>query len=57
MPVVQACSRTQPEYGDYYRQDEDPLWLQPPAPPIDGLAWYLCDYLGTPQEMFLNRLT
>ncbi|MCA8347509.1 RHS domain-containing protein, partial [Burkholderia cepacia] len=42
----------QPEYGDYYRQDEDPLWMPPPpAPPIDGLAWYQCDHLGTPQEL------
>ncbi|MDN7879360.1 RHS repeat-associated core domain-containing protein [Burkholderia aenigmatica] len=42
----------QPEYGDYYRKDEDPLWLPPPpAPPIDGLAWYQCDHLGTPQEL------
>ncbi|RQZ59647.1 RHS repeat-associated core domain-containing protein, partial [Burkholderia sp. Bp9004] len=42
----------QPEYGDYYRQDEDPLWgPPPPAPPINSLAWYQCDHLGTPQEL------
>ncbi|VWC43298.1 Rhs family protein [Burkholderia lata] len=42
----------QPEYGDYYRKDEDPLWLPPPpAPAIDSLAWYQCDHLGTPQEL------
>ncbi|KVF72204.1 hypothetical protein WS75_19445 [Burkholderia sp. FL-7-2-10-S1-D7] len=42
----------QPEYGDYYRQDEDPLWLPPPpAPAINCLAWYQCDHLGTAQEL------
>ncbi|WP_431020672.1 RHS repeat-associated core domain-containing protein [Burkholderia cepacia] len=58
MPVAQAVRDDaielldQPEYGDYYRQDEDPLWgPPPPAPPIDGLAWYQCDHLGTPQEL------
>ncbi|KVA56904.1 type IV secretion protein Rhs [Burkholderia cepacia] len=58
VPVAQAVRQDaielldQPEYGDYYRQDEDPLWgPPPPAPPIDGLAWYQCDHLGTPQEL------
>uniref|UniRef100_UPI0015827C56 RHS repeat-associated core domain-containing protein n=1 Tax=Burkholderia diffusa TaxID=488732 RepID=UPI0015827C56 len=58
VPVAQAVREEaielldQPEYGDYYRQDEDPLWLPPPpAPPINSLAWYQCDHLGTPQEL------
>ncbi|WP_174913755.1 RHS repeat-associated core domain-containing protein [Burkholderia diffusa] len=58
MPVAQAVREEaielldQPEYGDYYRQDEDPLWLPPPpAPAINSLAWYQCDHLGTPQEL------
>nr|KVE20119.1 hypothetical protein WS66_26965 [Burkholderia sp. LA-2-3-30-S1-D2] len=58
VPVAQAVRDDaielldQPEYGDYYRQDEDPLWLPPPpAPAIDSLAWYQCDHLGTPQEL------
>ncbi|WP_174430038.1 RHS repeat-associated core domain-containing protein [Burkholderia metallica] len=58
VPVAQAVRDDaielldQPEYGDYYRQDEDPLWLPPPsAPPINSLAWYQCDHLGTPQEL------
>ncbi|WP_081421331.1 RHS repeat-associated core domain-containing protein [Burkholderia contaminans] len=58
VPVAQAVRGEaielldQPEYGDYYRQDEDPLWgPPPPAPPINSLAWYQCDHLGTPQEL------
>ncbi|KVW88252.1 RHS repeat-associated core domain-containing protein [Burkholderia cepacia] len=58
VPVAQAVRQDaielpdQPEYGDYYRQDEDPLWLPPPPPPpINSLAWYQCDHLGTPQEL------
>ncbi|KVV26326.1 hypothetical protein WK78_13770 [Burkholderia cepacia] len=58
VPVAQAVRDDaielldQPEYGDYYRQDEDPLWgPPPPAPPINSLAWYQCDHLGTPQEL------
>ncbi|KAB0650454.1 RHS repeat-associated core domain-containing protein, partial [Burkholderia diffusa] len=58
VPVAQAVRDDaielldQPEYGDYYRQDEDPLWgAPPPAPPINSLAWYQCDHLGTPQEL------
>ncbi|AOL07755.1 hypothetical protein WI95_28290 [Burkholderia contaminans] len=58
VPVAQAVRDDaielldQPEYGDYYRQDEDPLWSPPPsAPPINSLAWYQCDHLGTPQEL------
>ena len=45
VPVAQAVRQdaiellNQPEYGDYYRQDEDPLWLPPPpAPAIDSPA-------------------
>ncbi|RYZ86244.1 MAG: RHS repeat protein, partial [Proteobacteria bacterium] len=31
---------------------EDPLWnYKPVALPIDTLAWYQCDHLGTPQEI------
>ncbi|WP_174913906.1 RHS domain-containing protein, partial [Burkholderia diffusa] len=58
VPVAQAVRDDaielldQPEYGDYYRQDEDPLWgPPPPAPTINSLAWYQCDHLGTPQEL------
>ncbi|AOZ02510.1 hypothetical protein BKK81_25065 [Cupriavidus sp. USMAHM13] len=58
VPVAQAVRQDaielldQPEYGDYYRQDEDPLWgPPPPAPAVDSLAWYQCDHLGTPQEL------
>nr|WP_301286269.1 RHS repeat-associated core domain-containing protein [Serratia nevei] len=58
VPVAQAVHNDaielldQPEYGDYYRQSEDPLWgPPPPAPPINSLAWYQCDHLGTPQEL------
>jgi len=58
VPVAQAVRNeaiallNQPEYGDYYRRDKDPLWLPPPpAPPTDSLAWYQCDHLGTPQEL------
>ncbi|MDN7908563.1 RHS repeat-associated core domain-containing protein [Burkholderia diffusa] len=58
VPVAQAVRDDaielldQPEYGDYYRQDEDPLWgPPPPAPPINSLAWYQCDHRGTPQEL------
>ncbi|EMD9442999.1 RHS domain-containing protein [Burkholderia cepacia] len=41
VPVAQAV-----------RQDEDPLWgPPPPALPIDSLAWYQCDHLGTSQEL------
>ncbi|MBW5807534.1 hypothetical protein FOZ70_22665 [Burkholderia sp. COPS] len=58
VPVAQAVRddaillHDQPEYGDYYRRDEDPLWLPPPpAPAINSLAWYQCDHLCTPQEL------
>ncbi|WP_179948909.1 RHS repeat-associated core domain-containing protein, partial [Burkholderia sp. FL-7-2-10-S1-D7] len=58
VPVAQAVRDDaielldQPEYGDYYRQDDDPLWLPPsPVPTINSLAWYQCDHLGTPQEL------
>ncbi|HEL3173133.1 TPA: RHS domain-containing protein, partial [Stenotrophomonas maltophilia] len=62
VPVAQAVREEaialldQPEYGDYYRQDEDPLWFPPPpAPTIDSLAWYQTDHLGTPQELTDER--
>ncbi|EEL9743104.1 RHS repeat protein [Salmonella enterica subsp. enterica serovar Muenchen] len=62
VPVAQAVREEtielldQPEYGDYYRQDEDPLWSPPPlAPAIDSLAWYQTDHLGTPQELTDER--
>ncbi|WP_174769945.1 RHS repeat-associated core domain-containing protein [Paraburkholderia hayleyella] len=62
VPVAQAVREEaialldEPVYSDYYRQDEDPLWLPPPpAPPIDSLAWYQCDHLGTPQELTDER--
>ncbi|EHD1638550.1 RHS repeat protein [Salmonella enterica] len=62
VPVAQAVREEtielldQPEYGDYYRQDEDPLWSPPPpAPAIDSLAWYQNDHLGTPQELTDER--
>lgn len=57
-PVAQALSQQpvrlvpQPEYGDVYAADEDPLWNHTPVPhPFDAIAWYQCDHLGTPQEM------
>ncbi len=58
VPVAQAVRDDvielldQPEYGDYYQQDEDPLWGPPPrAPQINSVAWFQCDHLGTPQEL------
>ncbi|WP_246173973.1 RHS repeat-associated core domain-containing protein [Paraburkholderia hayleyella] len=62
VPVAQAVREEaialldEPVYGDYYRQDEDPLWSPPPpAPSVDSLAWYQCDHLGTPQELTDER--
>ncbi|WP_153101231.1 RHS repeat domain-containing protein [Paraburkholderia hayleyella] len=62
VPVAQAVREDaialldEPVYGDYYRQDEDPLWSPPPpAPSVDNLAWYQCDHLGTPQELTDER--
>ena len=42
----------QPTYEGAYDIDEDPLWIhKPKALPLDALAWYHCDHLGTPQEL------
>ena len=42
----------QPTYEGDYDIDEDPLWIhKPKALPLDALAWYHCDHLGTPQEL------
>ena len=42
----------QPNYEGAYDIDQDPLWTHTPqALPIDVLAWYQCDHLGTPQEL------
>jgi RHS repeat-associated protein len=58
IPVAQAVSDTtlellpQPGYGDHYSIDRDPVWLHTPtATPIEALAWYQCDQLGTPMEL------
>ena len=58
VPVVQALRNQtiiltdQPDSSDHYNLDEDPLWNhRTKAPPIDLLAWYQCDHLGTPQEL------
>ncbi|WP_454725509.1 MULTISPECIES: RHS repeat-associated core domain-containing protein [Cupriavidus] len=62
VPVAQAVRqqtmalRPEPEYGDDYRRDEDPLWEDASEPPpIGALAWYQCDHLGTPQELTDQR--
>ena len=42
----------QPSYTGAYDIDKDRLWTHTPqALPIDVLAWYQCDHLGTPQEL------
>ena len=58
VPVAQAMRHTpirllaQPSYEGSYDIDEDPLWTyEIKASPIDVLAWYQCDHLGTPQEL------
>ena len=58
VPLAQAISRKpvllhkQPEYAGAYDIDRDPLWTTSPEPdPLDALAWYQCDHLGTPQEL------
>ena len=58
MPVAQAMRHqpirllAQPNYEGAYDIDQDPLWTHTPqALPIDVLAWYQCDHLGTPQEL------
>ena len=58
VPLAQATSR-QPllkhrsvEYAGAYDIDKDPLWTSMPTPdPVDMLAWYQCDHLGTSQEL------
>ncbi|WP_419789333.1 RHS repeat-associated core domain-containing protein [Pseudomonas petrae] len=58
VPVAQAIRHetirlvSQPTYQGRYNFKEDPLWTyKPVALPIDVLAWYQCDHLGTPQEI------
>ncbi len=58
VPVAQAIRHetirlvSQPTYTGRYNFKEDPLWnYKPVALPIDVLAWYQCDHLGTPQEI------
>ena len=58
VPVAQALHHqpmrllAQPSYTGAYDIDQDPLWTHTPqALPIDVLAWYQCDHLGTPQEL------
>ena len=58
VPVAQAMRHqpirllAQPNYEAAYDIDQDPLWTHTPqALPIDVLAWYQCDHLGTPQEL------
>ena len=58
VPMAQAMRHTpirllaQPSYEDSYDIDEDPLWTyEIKANPIEVLAWYQCDHLGTPQEL------
>ena len=58
VPVAQALRHqpmrllAQPSYTGAYDIDKDPLWTHTPqALPIDVLAWYQCDHLGTPQEL------
>lgn len=58
VPVAQAMRHqpiqllAQPTYEGVYNIDDDPLWNhKPTAQPLDVLAWYQCDHLGTPQEL------
>ncbi|SEK11810.1 RHS repeat-associated core domain-containing protein, partial [Achromobacter sp. NFACC18-2] len=58
VPLAQAISRKpillhqQPAYAGAYDIDRDPLWTTSPDPdPVDAMAWYHCDHLGTPQEL------
>ncbi len=58
VPVAQAMRHqpirllAQPTYEGAYNLDDDPLWNhKPTAQPLDVLAWYQCDHLGTPQEL------
>ena len=58
VPVAQVLRHqpmrllAQPSYTGAYDIDQNPLWTHTPqALPIDVLAWYQCDHLGTPQEL------
>ena len=59
MPVAQALRKSpirllrQPDWNDReYDFDQDPLWQHEDKPqPIDAIAWYQCDHLGTPMEL------
>ncbi|MFF7106231.1 RHS repeat-associated core domain-containing protein [Pseudomonas sichuanensis] len=59
VPVAQAIRKQpirllrQPDWSDReYDFDQDPLWQQEVKPqPIDAIAWYQCDLIGTPMEL------
>ncbi len=59
VPVAQALRKApirllrQPDWrGREYDIDQDPLWQHEVKPqPIDAIAWYQCDHLGTPMEL------
>ncbi|AVD82340.1 type IV secretion protein Rhs [Pseudomonas sp. SWI6] len=59
VPVAQALRKApirllrQPDWrGREYDIDQDPLWQhEVKPPPIDAIAWYQCDHLGTPMEL------
>ncbi|MCO7522448.1 RHS repeat-associated core domain-containing protein, partial [Pseudomonas sp. 1] len=59
VPVAQAIRKQpirllrQPDWSDReYDFDQDPLWQHEVKPqPIDAIAWYQCDHLGTPMEL------
>ncbi|MNV47811.1 putative deoxyribonuclease RhsC [compost metagenome] len=59
VPVAQALRKQairllrEPDWSDReYDFDQDPLWQQEIKPqPIDALAWYQCDRIGTPLEL------
>ena len=59
VPVAQALRKApirlhkQPDWsGRNYDIDQDPLWQEPKKPqPLDAIAWYQCDHLGTPMEL------
>lgn len=58
VPVAQALRHqfinllTQVEHAGDFNLEDDPLWnYSPSTQPLDVLAWYQCDHLGTPQEL------
>ena len=58
VPLAQAVTQraielhAQPVYDGRYDIEQDPLWTDIPEPvPLDRMAWYQCDHLGTPQEL------